>query len=57
MRYFEISPEMSHCLPKNKVVIARLPMVFGPQSPRVKEIRQHINEHTAVEVFPNIINH
>ena len=42
-------------LPKTKVVIARLPMVLGPQSPRVKEIRQHINEHTAVEVFPNII--
>lgn len=42
-------------LPKKKVVIIRLPMVFGTQSPRIKEIKQHILEKTAIEVFPNLI--
>ncbi len=42
-------------LPKKKTVIVRLPMVLGAQSPRVKEIKQQIEEHKAVEVFPNII--
>ena len=30
-------------------------MVFGPQSPRIKELRQHIQDKTAVETFPNLI--
>ena len=42
-------------LPKQKTVIVRLPMVLGAQSPRVKEIKQHIEAKTAVEIFPNII--
>ncbi|OMP30870.1 sugar nucleotide-binding protein [Mangrovimonas sp. DI 80] len=42
-------------LPKKQVVIARLPMVLGSQCPRIKELKQHIREGTAVEVFPNII--
>lgn len=42
-------------LPKKQVVIARLPMVLGTQCPRIKELKQHIGEGTAVEVFPNII--
>lgn len=42
-------------LPKKKAVIIRLPMVFGTQSPRLKEIKQHIFEKTAIEVFPNLI--
>ncbi|MEY8847728.1 sugar nucleotide-binding protein [Psychroserpens sp. XS_ASV72] len=42
-------------LPKKKVAIVRLPMVLGSQSPRLKEIKQHLNEKTAIEVFPNII--
>ena len=42
-------------LPKKKTVIVRLPMVLGAQSPRVKEIKQHIEEGKAVEIFPNII--
>lgn len=42
-------------LPKNKVVIARFPMVLGAQSPRLKELKQHIEEQTAIEIFPNII--
>ena len=42
-------------LPKSKVVIARFPMVLGAQSPRLKELKQHIEEQTAIEIFPNII--
>lgn len=42
-------------LPMKKVVIVRLPMIFGTQSPRVKEIKQHIIDKTAIEVFPNLI--
>lgn len=42
-------------LPKKKVVIIRLPMIFGTQSPRLKEIKQHIIDKTAIEVFPNLI--
>ncbi|MFC4723596.1 sugar nucleotide-binding protein [Geojedonia litorea] len=42
-------------LPKKKVVVVRLPMVLGAQSPRVKEIKQHVIDKTAVEIFPNII--
>lgn len=42
-------------LPKRQVSIIRLPMVFGAQSPRVKEIKNHIYDQTAVEIFPNLI--
>lgn len=42
-------------LPKKKVVIIRLPMVFGTHSPRLKEIKQHIAEKTPIEVFPKLI--
>lgn len=42
-------------LPKKQVVILRLPMVFGNQSPRILEILQHIKEKSAIEVFPNLI--
>lgn len=42
-------------LPKKKVVIIRLPMVFGTKSPRLREIKDHITEKTAIEVFPNLI--
>lgn len=42
-------------LPKKKSAIVRLPMVLGAQSPRLKEIKQHLEEKTAIEVFPNII--
>ena len=30
-------------------------MVFGPQSPRVKEIKQLILDKAPIEVFPNLI--
>lgn len=42
-------------LPKKKVAIVRLPMIFGTNSPRIKEIKQHIAEKTPIEVFPNLI--
>ena len=42
-------------LPKKYVAILRLPMVFGPQSPRIQEIIQSLNEKTPIEVFPNLI--
>jgi len=42
-------------LPKKKAAIVRLPMVLGTQSPRIKEIKQHLAEKTAIEIFPNII--
>lgn len=42
-------------LPKRQVSIIRLPMVFGAQSPRVKEIKIHIYDRTAIEIFPNLI--
>jgi len=42
-------------LPKKQVVILRLPMVFGVQSPRIQELQKLISENEAVEVFPNLI--
>lgn len=42
-------------LPKKQVVIIRLPMVFGANSPRTNEIKSAVIEQEAVEVFPNLI--
>ncbi|MDP5157266.1 MAG: sugar nucleotide-binding protein [Flaviramulus sp.] len=42
-------------LPKKQVVILRLPMVFGSQSPRISEIIQNIKENIPIEIFPNLI--
>ena len=42
-------------LPKRKVAIIRLPMVFGSQSPRINTIVQNIKNNEPVEVFPNLI--
>lgn len=42
-------------LPKKQVVILRLPMVFGSQSPRIQEIIQFIKNKEPIEVFPNLI--
>ncbi|OUR91802.1 dTDP-4-dehydrorhamnose reductase [Flavobacteriales bacterium 34_180_T64] len=54
--HFKIKVEnMLLRLPKKKAVVIRLPMVLGVHSPRVREIKQHIDEGTAVEIFPNII--
>ena len=42
-------------LSPSKFVLARLPMVFGNQSPRIQEIDQAINQNIPIEVFPNTI--
>ncbi len=42
-------------LPKEKMGILRLPMVFGNSSPRIKEIKNRIWNNEPVEVFPNLI--
>ena len=42
-------------LPKMKVVIVRLPMVFGAFSPRVDELKLLLQEKLPIEVFPNLV--
>ncbi|MDT0676886.1 sugar nucleotide-binding protein [Autumnicola musiva] len=42
-------------LPNHKYNILRLPMVFGYNSPRVKELKTLIDLEEAVEVFPNVV--
>lgn len=42
-------------IPKEKMAILRVPMVFGNASPRVKEIKKFILENEPVEVFPNLV--
>lgn len=42
-------------LPKKKMAILRVPMVFGNSSPRIKEIKKFIWENEPVEVFPNLV--
>jgi len=42
-------------LPQRQVVILRLPMVFGHNSPRIEEIKDHIHSSQPVEIFPNLI--
>ncbi|MEJ6791605.1 MAG: sugar nucleotide-binding protein [Lacinutrix sp.] len=40
---------------KKQVAIIRLPMVFGAQSPRIKEIKAFLKEGLPIKVFPNLI--
>lgn len=42
-------------LPKKQVAVLRLPMVFGPNCPRIQEIKKRIGEKEPVEIFPNLI--
>jgi dTDP-4-dehydrorhamnose reductase len=42
-------------LPKSKMAILRVPMVFGNLSPRIKEIKKSIWDNVPIEVFPNLI--
>jgi len=42
-------------LPKTKVAVLRLPMVFGSHSPRIKDIKTSLKEKTPIEIFPNLI--
>ncbi|MBL6647228.1 MAG: sugar nucleotide-binding protein [Flavobacteriaceae bacterium] len=44
-------------MPKKLWAILRLPMVFGAQSPRVKEIKTQLSERIPIEIYPtSIIN-
>lgn len=42
-------------LPKKKWTILRLPMVFGPQTPRIEEIKLKIKNGEPIEIFPNLV--
>jgi dTDP-4-dehydrorhamnose reductase len=42
-------------LPAKKIAILRLPMVFGAQSPRVNELKLHLELDVPIELFPNLI--
>ena len=42
-------------LAPSKYVIARLPMVFGTNAPRTREIEAQVDSGTPIEVFPNTI--
>ncbi len=42
-------------MPTDNWVIARLPMVFGSNSYRLKELRETLNNNEAFEVFPNLV--
>lgn len=54
--HFKIKIEnMLMRLPKKQVVILRLPMVFGAQSPRIQEIIKLTQEGEPIEIFPNLI--
>lgn len=39
----------------NKYVICRIPMIYGHNSPRIKEIKTHLEQRKAIEVFPNVV--
>lgn len=42
-------------LPVWQYVIARLPMAFGPKSPRFDELRHFLENREAYEVFPDLV--
>lgn len=42
-------------LPDKNYIIARLPMVFGKNSPRVKELLTSVKNKEAYEVFPDLV--
>ncbi len=42
-------------LPKSKMAILRVPMVFGNTSPRIKEMKNFIWTNEPIEVFPNLV--
>lgn len=42
-------------LPPKKIAILRLPMVFGAPSPRLNELKLHLELDVPIELFPNLI--
>jgi dTDP-4-dehydrorhamnose reductase len=54
--HFKIRLEQLYLkLPSRKIAILRLPMVFGAQSPRVNELKLHLELDAPIELFPNLI--
>ena len=54
--HFKIKIEnMLMRLPKRKWAVLRIPMVFGPQSPRIEELKALLKVKEPIEVFPNLI--
>ncbi|MGB1308611.1 MAG: sugar nucleotide-binding protein [Oceanihabitans sp.] len=54
--HFKIKIEnMLMRLPKQKWAILRLPMVFGLHAPRIENLKNHLKDNTAIEIFPNLI--
>ncbi|MEM9362368.1 MAG: sugar nucleotide-binding protein [Bacteroidota bacterium] len=42
-------------VPKKKTAILRVPMVFGNTSPRIRDIKNALEQKEPIEVFPNLI--
>ncbi|WP_340076450.1 sugar nucleotide-binding protein [Leptobacterium sp. I13] len=42
-------------LPESQYIVARLPMVFGHASPRIKELKKHLDQKEPYEIFPNLV--
>ncbi|WP_424493996.1 sugar nucleotide-binding protein [Salinimicrobium sp. GXAS 041] len=42
-------------LPNHKYAIARVPMVYGANSPRVLELKRQLKDNEAIEVFSNVV--
>ena len=54
-RYFASVEKMLLTIPKEKVVIARLPMILGVTAPLVIQLQQAIKNHAAFDVYPNLV--
>jgi dTDP-4-dehydrorhamnose reductase len=54
--HFKIKIEnMLMRLPKSKWAVLRIPMVFGPKSPRIEELKGLYKANEPIEIFPNLI--
>ncbi len=42
-------------LPLEKYIIVRLPMIFGANTPRIRELKQLVELHEPINVFPNVV--
>lgn len=42
-------------LPSEKFVITRLPMIFGTNSPRIRELKDQESHNEPIELFPNVV--
>ena len=57
-KYGRLQIKLENCTLKlsyTKYVIVRSAIIFGPKSPRIKEIDVSIQKRTPIEVFPNVI--